>query len=178
MATPFPPALIAALGETRTTPGHGTPPPDCVTARTIEKGHGRIETRELTASSEIAAYLDWPGLAQIARIRRTRECAGKVSRETVYVITSLTREQASPATLLALNRQHWRIENDLHWRRDTGFGEDASRIRAGNAPQALAGLRNVVLHLLRLFPIPTRAARQVFAENRSRPIDLVCQGFL
>ena len=154
------------------------PPPDRVTARTIEKDHGRIETRELTASSESASYLDWPGLAQIARIRRTREIAGKASRETVYIVTSLTRDMASPAALLALNRQHWRIENDLHWRRDTGFAEDASRIRRGNAPQALTALRNTVLRLLRMFPIPTRAARQVFAENRSRAIDLVCQGFL
>lgn len=149
-----------------------------MTARSIEKGHGRIETRELTASSEIASYLGWPGLAQVARIRRTREVAGKVSRETVYIITSLTREQASPAALLAFNRQHWRIENDLHWRRDTGFGEDASRIRGGNAPQALAALRSTVLRLLQPFPIPTRAARQVFAENRSRAIDLVRQGVL
>lgn len=154
------------------------PPPDCLVAETVDKGHGRIETRELSASGEIAGYLDWPGLAQVARIRRTREIAGKTSREIVCVITSLTREKASPAALLALNRRHWGIENDLHWRRDTGFGEDASRIRAGNAPQALASLRNTVLRLLRPFPIPTRAARQVFAENRSRAIDLVCQGFL
>jgi predicted transposase YbfD/YdcC len=132
----------------------------------------------LTASSEIAGYLGWPGLAQIARIRRTREVAGRTSRDTVYIITSLTRDQASAADLLALNRRHWRIENELHWRRDTGFGEDASTIRGGNAPQALAGLRNTVLRLLQPFPLPTRAARQAFAENRSRAINLVRQGFL
>jgi predicted transposase YbfD/YdcC len=149
-----------------------------MTARTVEKGHGRIETRELTASGEIAAYLEWPGLAQAGRISRIREITGKTSREIVYIITSLTRERASPAALLALNRQHWSIENDPHRRRDTGFGEDGSSIRTGNAPQALAGLRNTVLRLSRPFPIPTRAARQVFAENRSRAIDLVRQGFL
>jgi len=147
-------------------------------ARTIEKGHGRIELRELAASSEIAFYLDWPGAAQVGRIHRMREVAGKQSQETVYVITSLTREQASPDALLALNRQHWRIENGLHWRRDTGFAEDASQIRRGNAPHALATLRNTVLRLLRPFPVPTRAARQVFAENRLRAIDLARQGFL
>lgn len=165
-------------GYVRTAPVCGTPPPDCVTAHTIEKGHGRIETRALTASSEIAGYLDWPGLAQVARIRRTREVGGKTSHERVYIITSLTREKAPPAALLALNRQHWSIENALHWRRDTGFAEDASTIRGGNAPQALAGLRNTVLRLLQPFPIPTRAARQIFAENRSRAIDLVRQSSL
>ena len=149
-----------------------------MTAHTIEKGHGRIETRALTASSEIAGYLDWPGLAQVARIRRTREVGGKTSHERVYIITSLTRKTAPPAALLALNRQHWSIENALHWRRDTGFAEDTSTIRGGNAPQALAGLRNTVLRLLQPFPVPTRATRQVFAENRSRAIDLVRQGFL
>lgn len=104
--------------------------------------------------------------------------AGKQSQETVYVITSLTRQQATAADLLALNRQHWSIENRLHWRRDTGFAEDASRIRSGNAPHALASLRNTVLSLLQPFPIPTRAARQVFAENRLRAINLAVQGFL
>jgi Transposase DDE domain len=146
--------------------------------RTIEKAHGRIETRELAASSEIADYLDWPGAAQVGRIHRIREVAGSVSHETAYVITSLTREQASADALLALNRQHWSIENSLHWRRDTGFAEDASQIRCGNTPQALASLRNTVLRLLQPFPIPTRAARQVFAENRLRAIDLARQGFL
>ena len=59
-------------------------------------------------------YIGWPGAAQVGRIRRTREVAGKQSQETVYVVTSLmTRQQASPEALLALNRQHWSIENRL-----------------------------------------------------------------
>ena len=156
----------------------GGPPPDLAGACTIEKGHGRIETRELAASSELAGYLDWPGLAQVGRVHRIREVGGKTSHEIVYLITSLTREQASPEMLLALNRQHWSIENTLHWRRDTGFAEDASRIRCGDAPQALASLRNTVLRLLRPFPVPARTARQIFAENRLRAIDLARKGFL
>jgi hypothetical protein len=166
------------LGDTHAAAICDGPPPDLAVARTLDKGHGRIETRDIAASSELAGYLDWPGVAQVGRIHRIREGAGKVSHETVYVITSLTREQASADVLLAFNRQHWSIENSLHWRRDTGFAEDASRIRCGNAPQALASLRNTVLRLLRPFPIPTRAARQVFAENRLRAIDLALQGFL
>ena len=86
----FPPALIAALGEARTAPVCDTPPPDCVTAHTIDKGHGRIETRALTASSEIAGYLDWPGLAQVARIRRSREVGGKTSCDEIGLPVSAT----------------------------------------------------------------------------------------
>jgi hypothetical protein len=118
------------------------------------------------------------GAAQVGRIHRIREVAGRIRHETVYVITSLTREQASADPLLALNRRHWSIENSLHWRRDAGLAENASHLRCGNAPQALASMHNTVLRLLQPFPIPTRAARQVFAENRLCAIALALQGFL
>jgi predicted transposase YbfD/YdcC len=154
------------------------PPADLASARTVEKGHGRIEQRELTATSELAGYIDWPGAAQVCRIHRIREIAGKQSGETVYAVSSLSRERASPAALLALNRQHWGIENQLHWRRDTALAEDACQIRTDNAPQALAALRNTVLRLLRPFDRPVRASRQIFAENRLDAITLAVQGFL
>lgn len=154
------------------------PPPDLASTRTVEKGHGRIEQRELTATSELAGYIDWPGAAQLCRIHRIREVAGKQSRETVYAVTSLSRQRASPHALLALNRQHWGIENQRHWRRDTAFAEDASQIRSQNAPQALASLRNTVLRLLHPFQRPVRASRQIFAENRLDAIKLALQGFL
>ena len=118
------------------------PPPDLASAQTLEKGHGRIEQRELTATSELAGYIDWPGAAQVCRIHRIREIAGKQSHQTVYAVTSLSQARASPQALRALNRRHWGIENQLHWRRDMGFAEDASQIRSENAPQALASLRN------------------------------------
>lgn len=126
----------------------------------------------------MALYLDWPGAAQVCRILRMREIAGKQSREIVYGVTSLPRERASPAALLDLNREHWGIENRLHWRRDTAFAEDASQIRTDNAPQALAALRNTVLRLLRPFDRPVRASRQIFAENRLDAIKLAVQGIL
>lgn len=154
------------------------PPPDLATAHTIDKGHGRIEQRWLTATSEIASYLDWPGVAQVCRIRRTRERAGKQSHETVYAITSLPREQASCADLLELGRQHWRIENCLHWIRDTAFAEDACRVRSSNGAQALAALRNTTLRLLAPFKSPTQATRHAFAEDRLSAINLAVQGFL
>jgi len=103
------------------------PADELVTKTTVEKGHGRIETRRLSVSRESAAHLNWPGVAQLCRIERTRESAGKISREIAYAVTSLTSERAGPKDLLALWRDHWRIENTLHWRRDVILREDASR---------------------------------------------------
>jgi hypothetical protein len=86
-----------------------------VRTETIDKAHGRIETRTLQATSSLAAYLGpaWPGLAQVCRITRRRVVRGQQSVETVYAITSLTAEQADAARLLALSRDHWSIESVL-----------------------------------------------------------------
>ena len=70
------------------------------------------------------------------------------TRETVYGITSLSIEEADAARLLELTRDHWGIENGLHYQRDVTLGEDQSRVRKGSAPQVMAALRNSVLHVL------------------------------
>jgi hypothetical protein len=69
--------------------------------------------------------------------------------ETVCVVTSLGPEQASAERLLAISRGHWHIENRLHWVRDMSLGEDACRVRTGEAPQVLAAIRNAALRLMR-----------------------------
>jgi len=69
----------------------------------------------------------------------------------VYLITSLSPEQASPERLLVLNRGHWEIENRLHWVRDVTFGEDLSQIRKGAGPRMMATLRNLAISLVRLY---------------------------
>src|SRR5947209_18570173 len=78
-------------------------------------------------------------------------------------------EQADAARLLELARGHWGIENGLHYVRDVTLGEDACRVRTGSAPQVLAGLRNVAVHLLR----GARAASVAAATRRfaARPRD-------
>jgi predicted transposase YbfD/YdcC len=88
----------------------------------------------------------------VARLERTtREVkSGKTRQEVVYLITSLTAEQAGPDRLLALNRGHWEIENRLHWVRDVTFAEDHSQIRSGSGPQMMATLRNLAISLVRL----------------------------
>ena len=86
-------------------------PPDLATAETLEKGHGRIETRQIAVSAEVVAHLAWPGCAQVARIERERRISDKVSTEVASIITSLTVAEAGPARLLDLSRGHWAIES-------------------------------------------------------------------
>jgi len=75
-----------------------------------------------------------------------------------YGITSVPRPLADAATLLKWNRGHWGIENRSHYVRDVTFGEDATRIRKGHAPQTLASLRNALLTHLRAQGITNIAA--------------------
>jgi predicted transposase YbfD/YdcC len=126
-------------------------------ATTIDKGHGRIEKRTLRTTALLTKHQDWKGLKQGFEIVRERTEKGKTTTEVVYGITSLSPEQADADRLLQLNRNHWAIENGLHYRRDVTLGEDASRIRTKAAPQVMAGLRNAVLHILSDFVAPSLA---------------------
>jgi predicted transposase YbfD/YdcC len=147
------------------------PPPDLRHAQTIGKAHGRLETRRIATSSEAVVHLDWPGLAQIARLERTREIKGKVTTETVYLITSLPAADAPPERLLALNRAHWGIENKLHYVRDVSMDEDRCRVRAG--ARALSGVRNGALEIIRRSGQAIRQARENFREDRAEAIKAV-----
>jgi len=127
--------------------GWSAPAVDFMPARTVEKGHGRLEERDLTASCLLAEYHDWPYLAQVVRVERTRTTKLKVEHEVVYGITSLPSAVADADRLLRISRAHWRIENGLHYRRDVTLQEDASQVRRGCAPQVLAALNNLVCSL-------------------------------
>jgi predicted transposase YbfD/YdcC len=100
----------------------------------------------------------WSGLAQGFEITRERTAGGTTTVEVVYGITSLSPAAADAARLLGLVRDHWRIENCLHYVRDVTLGEDACRVRSGSAPQVLAALRNAVVHLLARVEAESRAA--------------------
>lgn len=67
-----------------------------------------------------------------------------------FGVTSLSRKAADRKRLLRLTRDHWGIENKVHWVRDVTFDEDRSQVRTGNAPQVMATLRNLALSVLRL----------------------------
>ncbi len=121
-------------------------------AATVDRHHGRVETRTLHVTARLSAYLTqyfpFPGIAQVARLVRTVREKGHTGVETVYLITSLTPRRADPARLLVLIRGHWSVEV-RHRIRDVTFGEDASRLRSGQAPQVMAALRNLALTLIR-----------------------------
>ncbi|MET7685157.1 ISAs1 family transposase, partial [Streptomyces sp. NPDC005423] len=92
--------------------------------------------------------------------------------KTVYAVTSLTAEQAGPAQLAALIRGHWQIEA-LHHVRDTTFAEDASQLRTGNAPRAMATCRNLAIGALRLAGSTNTAALRHNARDANRPLTLL-----
>ena len=119
-------------------------------AQQVEKGHGRVESRTLQVSSALRGYLEWPYAEQVFKLERhiCRLKDGRVTRETVYGITSLSAEKASPQRLLELARSHWQIENGLHYRRDETLREDWCHLRLGNAARVMAILNNLVLGLL------------------------------
>src|SRR5829696_5152812 len=120
-----------------------------VADRTRDRGHGRVETRRLQVTT--VAGLDFPHATQALRItRRARPLTGRRWRTvTVYAVTSLTAAQASPARLADYVRGHWGIEA-LHHIRDVTLAEDASQVRNGTAPRAMASLRNLAIGILRL----------------------------
>ena len=145
------PALYAAIDQLFA----GPPPPlarDCAAATTrTEKGHGRLETRTLERTAALNGYLDWPDVGQVLRrtYRAVNLSTGTVSCEVTYGVTSLAPQEAGVGQVEALWRGHWTIEKRVHYPRDVSLGEDAGQVRTGNAPQALAALRNGALNLLR-----------------------------
>jgi predicted transposase YbfD/YdcC len=131
-------------------PGFSPAPTDFRTARTFDKGNGRIETRTLTTNSLLHGEWDWPYLNQVFRLeRRATSLTGRLLRaETVYGLTSLPAAEAGPERLLALQRAHWAIESELHYRRDVTLGEDACRVKHWGLAHVLAILNNLVVALL------------------------------
>jgi predicted transposase YbfD/YdcC len=119
---------------------------------TIEKDHGRIETRNALWVRELA-WLDhpirqhWPKLAGVGMVERTRTISGKTSTERAFYIGSNGVTNAECFAMAA--RSHWGVENRLHWVLDVTFREDDCRVRKGHAPQNLSALRKFALALLR-----------------------------
>ncbi len=118
---------------------------------TTEKGHGRLERRELRVRADLAGYSTFPGLAQVAELTKqtVRLATGEVTRDTRYLVTSLDPEQADPARLLAVARRHWGIENRWFHVADDSFGEDRQVLQNHDRGQVLGLLRGTALNLLR-----------------------------
>ncbi len=140
-----------------------------------------METREIWTSTELNEYLDFPHVGQVFRIRRTTtDLDGNVVKgrksieETVYGLTSLSTERASPMQVLAYNRGQWQIENRLHHVRDMTYDEDRSQVRKQRRPHAMASLRNIAISLLRLAGAENIAAATRYLGRRpERPLRLL-----
>jgi predicted transposase YbfD/YdcC len=116
---------------------------------TVEKDHGRVETRRYYQSVELDWFADrsrWEGLRSVGMVEATREIKGQRTVERRYYLSSLP---LGVETFARAVRGHWGIENKLHWTMDVCFGEDRSRARTGHAAENLAALRRLALNLLK-----------------------------
>lgn len=119
---------------------------------TVEKGHGRIESRRCWVISDPAYALYaqssgyWAGLRSLVKVISERRIGSTATTETRYYISSLP---GNARQILHAVRSHWEIENELHWSLDVAFREDDSRVRKDHAPENLAMLRQLCLSLLK-----------------------------
>jgi predicted transposase YbfD/YdcC len=122
------------------------------TSRTVNKDHGRLETRRcwLISDAEWLSYIRdrhrWPHLKAIVKVEANRQVDSHKKPEVRYYIASFS---GSAKQVLAATRSHWGIENEVHWVLDVIFNEDGTRIRDANSSQNLVLLRHMALNLLR-----------------------------
>lgn len=120
--------------------------------QTVEKGHGRVETRSCWSVSDtdyISALNDggkWTALASIAMVESKRVLGDVESTAVRFYISSLP---GGARHILSASRMHWGVENSLHWVLDVAFGEDNSRVRVGNAAENLSVMRRMALNMLK-----------------------------
>ena len=127
----------------------------------VEKNHGRLEVRRCYAFEQIDclhAPERWPELKSFAVIASERTIKGKTTTEYRCYISSLP---ADAAKLNQAVRQHWRVENSLHWCMDVVFGDDQMRTRTGNAAHNFAVMRHFALNLIRLDPVKRKGGLKV-----------------
>ncbi|MDA0263295.1 MAG: ISAs1 family transposase [Chloroflexi bacterium] len=121
-------------------------------ARTVNKDHGRLETRQCWVITDpgcldyIQTRRQWAKLNAVVKVTAQRETTTETSVHSRYYISSLPGQAK---TLLSATRSHWSIENSLHWSLDVIFREDLSRVRKDHGPQNLAVLRQIALNLLK-----------------------------
>lgn len=119
----------------------------CDTHATEESGHGRDEGRYVAVLADpVGLPAGWPGVAAVVEVTRQRTAGGKASCESSYYLSSFVGPAAALGRLI---RDHWAIENGLHWVLDVAFREDERQTRAGHAGENLARVRRVATSLLK-----------------------------
>lgn len=113
--------------------------------------HGRIETRKIWTTTELNSYLNFPHIGQAFLVERHSidKKSGEESNDIAYCITSRKPDEANAQQLLAINRQHWTIENSCHYILDWNFDEDRHRIRTGYGPENISRLRRFAIGIIK-----------------------------
>jgi len=144
--------LDATVAEAAARPPGVRPAPavaGLATLQTVEKDHGRLETRRYYQSAKLEWFADraqWEGLQTVGMVEAEREVGGQQTVERRYYLSSLP---LGVATFAKAVRGHWSVENSLHWVLDVQMREDESRARTGHAAENLATLRRLALNLLK-----------------------------
>src|SRR5258708_3702398 len=120
--------------------------------QTVDGDHGRIETRNITVVHDVDWLQErhrWSGLNAVVMVESPRETGDRIERETRFYITSL----ALGASLIgAYVRDHWAVENSLHWILDCVFRDDECRVRTDHAPANFTTIKHMALNLIRRAP--------------------------
>ena len=147
------------------------------THRTVDADQGRIETRVYTVIHDVDWLQErhqWPGLKAVIVVESTRETGTKIEHETRFHITSLTLPAEHSGPMI---RDHWAMENGLHWVMDMTFRDDECRIRTGNAPANFTTVRHMAQNLIRKAPAKAslRLKRKTAAWDDTFLISLIAQ---
>jgi predicted transposase YbfD/YdcC len=144
---------------------------ECDYHRTEDRGHGRVEIRECWSTSDpeylnyIGTLAEWRDLQSIAMIQTERQLGDQTTVSRRYFISSL---KSDAEQLLKAVREHWGIENKVHWVLDIAFREDDCRIRKGHGAENFAVLRHIALNLLRR---ETSAKRSIKSKRMKAALD-------
>ena len=120
--------------------------------RSVDGDHGRIETRNITVFHDVGwlqADHRWPALNSVVMVESTRETGNRIERETRFYITSLLLVASLVGPLI---RDHWAVENSLHWVLDMAFRDNECRLRTDHAPANFTTLKHMALNLIRKAP--------------------------
>ncbi len=118
--------------------------------QSVEKSHGRIEVRKITVCTDISwlqKHHNWPALTSIIMVEYDCEVDGKTRHETRFYISSICSNAEFMANAI---RQHWGVENGLHWVMDMVFRDDECRIRKDNSPANFTTIKHMASNILRL----------------------------
>ena len=142
-----------------------------------QKGHGRQEKREIWTSTQMNGLLEkeWSGVAQVYMIRKTVVRKGKKTVTIRYGMTDVPRDMANAEQILDWRRNHWRIENCSHYRRDVTLGEDACQVRVDRVPEVLAALNGGILALMDFLGVKNLAKQtRYYAARPKEALQLLC----